>query len=178
MKWLRERYSDQRFYTERDLVWTVQRRLAGEIAQQGLPYRVFNDYPMLPGPQRSLSADIVLASMPVAKPKLSPSGKWGSSGAVALAVEFKYEPSHARDDIWPTKFPVVSWSSVTQDVARLYQFIEQGRALVAYAIFVDEGGYFRHRAPALPGSWQDWEHSVAVHWAHVDASSRPTDVPT
>lgn len=182
MLWLREHYSDHRFYTERDLVWTVQRRLAQQIEQQGLPYRVFNDYPMLPGPNRSLSADIVLTPTPITPPKLSPTGKWPQSPAVTLAVEFKYEPSHKRGDIWPTKLPVVGWDGILKDIARLYEFIAKERATVAYALFVDEGGAFRHRSPALPGSWQDWEHGVTIHWAKVTPSmSMPeptsTDAP-
>jgi hypothetical protein len=175
MRWLRERYADFRFFSERDLVWTVQRRLAGEIERQSLPYRVFNDYPPLPGKYRRRSADIVLVPTPITPPGRSPAGKWAASPAVAVAVEFKYEPSHARDDIWPTKLPVVMWAEVLQDITRLYEFIEQERALVAYALFVDESGTFRHRAPALPGDWQDWERSVAVHWAKVTSSSAVFD---
>ena len=41
-------------------MWTVQKKLNEVIAQEHLPFRVFNDYPMLPGPKRGLSADIVI----------------------------------------------------------------------------------------------------------------------
>lgn len=170
MEWLREQYGTFRFYTERDLVWTFQRHLAERIEHEELPYRVFNDYPLLPGTNRSRSADLVLAPTPVTSPMLSSGGKWGPSAAVTLAIEFKYEPSHLRDDIWPTKLPVVGWGGILHDIARLYEFLEHKRATVAYAIFVDEGGAFRHRAPAVPGGWQDWDNAVAVHWAKVTGS--------
>ncbi|MEO7003752.1 MAG: hypothetical protein ABI068_18120 [Ktedonobacterales bacterium] len=177
MQWLRDQYATFHFYTERDLVWTVQRHITDEIERHKLPYLVFNDYPMLPGAQRSRSADLVLASEAINRPKQSQTGKWGISPAVAVAVavEFKYEPSHARIDIWPTKLPVVGWSGILKDIARLHEFIEHQRADAAYAVFFDESRTFRHRALQLPESWQDWGQNVAVHWTKVTPSCIPTD---
>ena len=57
LDWLREHYSEFVFYVERDIVWTIQTKLNELIKQESLPFRVFNDYPMLPGPTRGLSAD-------------------------------------------------------------------------------------------------------------------------
>lgn len=133
--WLQEHYNDFRFYTERDIVWTVQNHLVNRIDKESLPYRIYNDYPMLPG-QR---ADIVITK----------------NGSVDVAMEFKYEPSHVRSgmDILPSKFPVVFWDrdGVGKDVGRVREFVSQGRSRVGYSIFIDEGGYFRHRSPH-PGS--------------------------
>jgi hypothetical protein len=145
MQWLSDHYRDFRFYTERDIVWTVQSSLNDRIKAARLPYRVFDDYPMLPG-QR---ADIVILE----------------NDTVEVAVEFKFEPSHARSgvDILPSKFPVVFWDKegVGKDVRRVREFVSHGTARVGYSIFIDEGGYFRHR-PAHPGSyWLDWKSPIA-----------------
>ncbi len=138
--WLQERYKDLCFYTERDIVWTVQNHLVDQISMTRIPYRVYNDYPMLPG-QR---ADIVMVK----------------DGMVDVAVEFKYEPSHARSgvDILPSKFPVVFWDrdGVGKDVERVREFVSQGKTRVGYSIFIDEGGYFRHRPPHPGSHWLDW----------------------
>ena len=67
------------------------------------------------------------------------------------------------------KFPVIGWSNVEHDMARIREFVAQGKAQVAYSILVDEGGCFRHR-PAFPGGeWRDWtvgdnESCVSIHW--------------
>ena len=175
MQWLRDHYAEFRFFTERDLVWTVQRHLTDVIEHSGLPFRVFNDYPMLPGSHRSRSADLVLVSAPVTPPTLSAKGKWSASAPVALAVEFKYEPAHARDDIWRTKLPVVGWDGIQHDIKRLHEFVEYERASDAYAIFVDEGGAFRRRPPIPPGAWRDWGNGAAVHWAKVIAAPAAPD---
>ena len=156
LAWLKERYEDYRFFQERDLVWVLQTRLAGKIASQCLPYRVFNDYGII-GVGR---ADLALLD---------------SGDSVAVAAEFKYEPSHARNakqggDIWPTKFPVVfrdKDGSVEKDVQRTRNYVGLGKAKVAYSIFIDERGHFRARDP-FPGSeWVDWPSGVSVLWSRM-----------
>ena len=54
LDWLRINYDEFRFFVERDLVWTAQKRLSLQVAERDLPLSVFNDYPMLPGNRRSL----------------------------------------------------------------------------------------------------------------------------
>jgi hypothetical protein len=91
MGWLQENYANFQFFVERDVVWTMQTYIIRQIKEQGLPYRVFNDFPLLPGNRRSLCADLaILAS--------------NKNDLAEVAVEFKYEPSHRRSgiDIWHT----------------------------------------------------------------------------
>ena len=82
--WLKDNYGQFQFFVERDLVWTVQTYLFSQIKEYGLPYRVFNDYPILPGNRRSLCADLAILN---------------TDSLVEVAAEFKYEPSHTRGDI-------------------------------------------------------------------------------
>ncbi|NHZ71726.1 MAG: hypothetical protein GWP17_01410 [Aquificales bacterium] len=92
--WLENNYGQFRFWMERDLVWTVQNRLIHAIQDRNLSYKVFNDYPMFPSENRREFADLVILD---------------ADNQVQIAIEFKYEPSHQRDDILPSKFPVVPW---------------------------------------------------------------------
>ena len=145
IEWLRKSYSQHRFFVERDVVWTVQKHLMKEISRQDLPYRVFNDFPILQGPRRGISADLVLL---------------GKKDTVELAAEFKYEPSHRRAnvDIWHTKFPVVFWGSegVAKDIGRIREFVKKGHVQVAFSLFIDEGSYFAHREPHSGSRWERW----------------------
>ena len=102
IEWLRSQYAGYRFFTERDVVWTIQLRMLEEIERTHLPYRVVNEY-RLGGPRADL---VVLAG-----------------GSVEVAVEFKYEPSHARKadrggDIWSSKLDpsAVFWSDPSGSV--------------------------------------------------------------
>lgn len=161
--WLRENYRYEQFFAERDIVWKIQARLIGQIDDQRLPFRVYNDYRMQPG-QR---ADLAILD---------------ASEIVLVAAELKYEPAHDRSgkDIPQTKFPVVFWSgagSVAKDVERVRLFVDLGLARVAYSLFIDEGGAFRHR-PTHPGSeWIDWEprsyssRRVSVLWSKVSSQT-------
>jgi hypothetical protein len=141
--WLRTHYADFRFYVERDLVWTLQTWIDRRLRESGSSLRVYNDYPVLPGKRRSLSADLALVT---------------PAREIALALEFKYEPDHAREDVLKTKLPVVFWGieGVAKDIARVRESVSSGRARAACSYFVDEGGSLRHR-PAHPGSeWVQW----------------------
>lgn len=158
--WLKNSYPDFRFFMERDLVWSVQIHLRQLIEQQRLPYRVFNDYKLLPGKL----ADLVIL---------------GPEDMAEVAVEFKYEPSHSRQDIGSQKFPVVFWDAhgVGEDVRRIAEFVQQGKTSIAYALFIDEGSAFRNREPHPGGTWLDWgtigpdNSPVTVHWSEIDAIS-------
>ena len=143
--WLREHYEKFEFWVARDLVWTVQTHLRQMVGERGLPYLVLNDYPMLAGSRRSLSADLVIRDR--------------RTGAM-VAAEFRYEPAHWRIEFMatPGKLPVQVWGEgVAKNVGRIRAFVEEGAASVAFAVFIDEGRYFRHRE-AHPGSrWVDWD---------------------
>jgi hypothetical protein len=114
--WLHENYEQFEFWVERDLVWTVQTHLRKLIGERCLSYEVFNDYPLLPGVRRALSADLVIRD-PVK--------------GVLVAAEFKYKPSHTRVEFraMPGKLPVVVWGAdgVAKDVVRIREFVEADR---------------------------------------------------
>jgi hypothetical protein len=143
IEWLRDHYDDHRFFVERDLVWTVQLCLRELLRESNSELRVFNDFPMIPTPRRSLSADLALVS---------------PDDEVQLALEFKFEPSHRRTDILGSKFPVVFWGTegVAKDVERARLFVSRGRAVAARSYFIDEGGYFAHRPPHEGSAWVEW----------------------
>lgn len=82
VRWLRDTYEQHRFFVERDLVCAVQLALWNRITRKELAWSVFNDYPMLPGTRRALSADLAIRD---------------GSGDVLVAAEFKYEPDHSPD---------------------------------------------------------------------------------
>lgn len=145
MDWLRQHYEQFEFWVERDVVWTVQTHLRQLVAERGLPYQILNDYPMLAGARRVLSADLVIREQETG-------AKW--------AAEFKYEPAHHRAEFltMPGKLPVVVWGTegVAKDVSRIRAFVDAGAASGAFAIFIDEGRYFRHRPPHPGSAWVDW----------------------
>jgi hypothetical protein len=139
--WLQDNYGSYRFFVERDLVWTLQTRLIFQVQSEGLPFRIFHHFPVFP----KVDCDLAILN---------------TDDSVALAAEFKYEPSHRRSDIWHTKFPVVFWNEgVGHDIERVHEFVSRGGTPVAYAIFIDEGGHFRHRNPHPGSIWVDWKAS-------------------
>ena len=146
LSWLRNTYRSHRFFTERDVVWTVQKRLLQEAASRNLQHRVFHNDRMTKGEAKSAPADLALL---------------GPGDRAHLAIEFKYEPDHerVRTEFPASKFPVVDWKEVTKDIERVQEFVREGFTPRAVSVFVDEGSHFRRR-PAPGGSrWEDWEIS-------------------
>jgi hypothetical protein len=141
LAWLGETYGERIFYVERDIVFTLQARLRQAVAELGDMARVYNDYPMLPGPRRSLSADLVV---------LAPDGH------VAVAAEFKYEPCHNRLDVLKNKLPVTVWTDIVKDTARCAEFVAAAKADVAYAVCIDEGGYLARRDLSVWADCRRW----------------------
>jgi hypothetical protein len=128
---------------------------------------VHNDYPVIPGPRRAFSADLVLRD---------------PSDATALAAEFKFEPSAARHDIQKHKLPVIEYADYSHDITRIDRFVSEGRCNCAVAILVDEGHRYATRVDNPRTQVDRWEvagHQIDVHttWAHtgitvVDAAGR------
>lgn len=160
--WLKENYAQFQFFVERDVVWTIQKYLIRQIKEQSLPFRVFNDYPILSGNRRSICVDLAILNM---------------DNLVEVAAEFKYEPSHERKykasqgkegDIWHTKFgpTVVFWGDdgVGKDIKRIQNYVDIGKAKAAYAVFIDEGSHFSSKLPHHGSEW--------IHWNTQDISSQ------
>ena len=126
LSWLGNRYGEQVFYVERDVVYAVQTRLNQLVAARDTSLRVYNDYPVLRGARRGLSADLVLL---------------GPSQEIAVAAEFKYEPCHRRHDVLKNKLPVTVWADIVKDTTRVREFVDNGNVHVGYAVVIDEGGY-------------------------------------
>lgn len=117
---LGERYEMTIFYTERDLVFWVQTEMVSVLATRQPTLRVFNDYKMAD----RLRADLAVVDT--------------ATDTVLLAVEFKYEPDRARDDIPAGKFPVTAWSEIKRDIERVRAFVTSGQASEGVAVLIDE----------------------------------------
>jgi hypothetical protein len=123
LDWLRETYPQHGFGVERDVVWTLHRWLTARAAALGC--RVWTDYPMVRGPRRALSADLAVVD---------------SANTILSAAEFKFEPSHIREDVQKQKLPVIGWAGVLADIVRIGDWVAIGRAGSGWAVCVDEGG--------------------------------------
>jgi hypothetical protein len=140
LDWLLEDYGRWRFFTGRDVVWSLQTRLLGEIERRGLGWSVAHDHGVLPGPARRFPSDLAV---------------FDEAGGVALTVELRYEPSAVRRDLRAERLPLVEWSDVLGDLARAERIRRGGHARDAFALLLDEGGRFRDRVAPSGATWED-----------------------
>ncbi len=160
--WLRLNYACFTFFTERDIVWTIQKHIIATIEVQGSPYRIRHNYRVTRLPRAE--ADLVILD---------------AAGGMVVAAEFKYEPSHRRAEFPASKLPVAFWSdptgSVCKDVERTQQFVNAGKVRAAYSVFIDEGRHFREQPAPERTAWVDWEGTTtSLLWGKVEA---PNDQP-
>ena len=157
LDWLKDHYRQYQFFTERDIVWTMQTYLNKEIKEHQLPYRVLTEWPIEQGNRKSLCADLAIMQ----------------GSVIEIAAEFKYEPDHDRKEDFSEKklnSNIVAWNKhgIGDDVARVQRFVKDKKANVACSIFIDEGKRFRHREAFAESQWHDWEKasvSVLICWA-------------
>ena len=155
LEWLHKNYHTYTFYTARDIVWIMQTSMAKIIKNKNLPLRVFHDYGPLQTDWRKNYIDLVIL---------------GRDDSVKVAAEFRYEPSHKRDDISAEKFPAITWDKkgIKADVECVKEFVAKDVADTAYLVFIDEGGHFRKRHPFPDSEWIDWEP--------IDSQSKPVSL--
>lgn len=149
INWLQHNYSSYRFFAERDIVWTLQLHLLREIERQHLHLKVFDNHKM---PNKT-QVDLAILEQ--------------SAGSVLFVAELKYEPDHARVDIYPGKLrpSKVFWDSkrnhgVVQDINRIETLIDRGLSEVGYVTFIDEGGHHACHEEPKGSIWDyDWGKS-------------------
>jgi hypothetical protein len=142
LDWLRDTYRDHRFFKERDVEAALQRRMNELFEERRSDWRVYENH-KVPGKQLDLA--VVDRRRP---------------SAVALAVELKYEPDHARagSDMRgdTAKFPVCLAGEIARDVKSIRRCAVEGLIDVGYALLLDEGGYWRTRQTPPQGDCQLW----------------------
>lgn len=157
--WLIENYEKFNFYKERDIVWTMQKKITEMIRENNLPYKVYEDYPIMPGTRRSISVDLAILE----KDSIHRQGN-----TIEVAAEFKYEPDHSREDMLTfffdeqdnrkTKFPLCFWKEgIVKDIEKAKQYFELNLCRNSYSCFIDEGRYFRYNTPFDGSEWKDYQ---------------------
>lgn len=157
LAWLSEHYWDEPFWVERDLAWTLQRRLSDAAEAAGSDVRIVHNF-------RTSVGHVDLAIV--------------RDDQVVTIIECKYEPARHRRDFVSGRLdqPVVFWDhdGVLEDIRRVTKAVAGGEAAMAYALFVDEGGRFRHRESPPTSRWLDWRGTrgdVAVLLTRVDETN-------
>lgn len=159
LDWLKENYEKFGFHKERDITWTIQKKITEIIKDNNLPYKVYDEYPIKPGIRRSIYVvDIAILNKDFIPRQGNP---------IEVAAEFKYEPDHRIEDMLTfyydsqsnkkTKFPLVFWKEgVGKDIENAKDYFSSKLAKVSYSIFIDEGDYFRLNSPFAGSNWIDF----------------------
>ncbi len=156
MEWLQNYYGV--YHKERDIVLAIRDHLNEVFDERNLRSKARDEFKMPTGK----IADIVIRRL--------------ESDEVEVAAEFKYEPSHTRkSEFSQGAFPVTFWDEIGNDVSKVFKYVADGHARVAYAVFVDEGRYHRWRECPPRSDWKDWEnsshhpYSISLLWTRAPA---------
>lgn len=142
LDWLRETYGERRFFKERDVEAALQQRMTELFEERRSDWRVYENH-RLPGKQLDLA--VVDRHQP---------------REVALGIELKYEPDHARagEDMRgdTAKFPVCLADEIEKDIHQVERCVRERLIKVGYALLLDEGGYWRTRHTPPGGDCTVW----------------------
>ena len=159
LDWLRTTYASHRFFLQRDVAWTVQKRLLDRIGPGVPEYRVIHNrkVPKGKGPQFDLAV-------------VSP------NGTVEFVLKLKFEPAHKLE---PGKNPVVEWTTVVGDVQTVQRAAEERHTRHAYSLFIDEGVYYRAKREPPPNSrWEEWDVGNGARVAVLISEAQDTAART
>lgn len=164
MEWVNSNYTQFGFVMERDFVWTIQKHLSKAVKDNGLPFVVFNDYPIEKGTNRSKSVDLAVVSKGVNHIDIL-----NGNACAEFISEFKFEPSAKRTDIFRHKLPVVFWSAVIEDINRIKRFTQNNVTKTGVAVFVDEFGRYKKSSSPIDyyskwGSYKTNIFNISVLW--------------
>ena len=136
LHYLEKNYFKYTFFTERDLVWTMQNHINKLISEKELHLIGVSEYVLTKG-QR---VDLVIV-----KKTSDLLYRWEP---VEVAIEFKYEPDKERRgiDIPKGKFPVTEWSAIEKDFKKMNELCSKNISKCGYTLLIDEGGrYYEKR---------------------------------
>ncbi len=148
IEYQRDDYETFRFSDEEDLVELVADRIKQEIEKSGLPYEVRREHLLLQyHAELQYHADLVILNR---------------DGVVEVAAEFKYS-RRGRASADPY-FGKGIWDEFKEDDWRIQQYVKQGKAKVAYALFIDEAGYFHSRSLRRKVRDSQWRYPQGSKW--------------
>jgi uncharacterized protein YuzE len=157
ISWLRDHYWDPPFRLERDIVCILQNRLTESLSEAGVHAQVVPNFSVSDG-----QVDLAILA----------------EGVPLVVIECKYEPSKQRPDfaVGRPKQPVGLWDrqGVLDDIRRVTRVVVAGQARAGYALFLDEGGGFRHCSASPMSTWLDWrsdQANVSVLLTRVDPTN-------
>ncbi|GAI16014.1 unnamed protein product, partial [marine sediment metagenome] len=138
--WVKKNYEKFNFHKERDIIWTIQKKIAEIIRESNLPYKVYDEYPIMAGNRSSIRVDLAIL-----KKDFIPR----QGNTIEVAAEFKYEPDHTREDMLTfffdtqgnrkTKFPLVFWKEgVGKDIESAKKYFSLKLCKNSYSCFIDE----------------------------------------
>jgi hypothetical protein len=139
LDWLRETYSEHRFFKERDVEAVLQQRMSELFEERRSQWCVVENYKQI---------DLAVVDRE-------------SPNSIPVGAEIKYEPDHSRPGEEARrqtgKYPVTEWPLFVRDHDKLHTRVSEGLVQVGYALLFDEAGYFRRsKTPPPFGEWQIW----------------------
>ncbi|MGL4336813.1 MAG: hypothetical protein ACRCST_07950 [Turicibacter sp.] len=146
------RYVDFLFMVERDVAWTIQRKMLELIETFGLPYEVYQDYPRDLGDRIRNHTELVIVAQGVNYKDVM-SGK----EPVELLAKIKYEPSKYRHDVIDYQLPHNKTQVIIEDIKAVEMEVHRKKAKTGVALLIDEGGRHRQKIGQTEHTqWREW----------------------
>ena len=113
LKGFRYSYPSARFINERDVVSDIQARLQDIVSVQEPQWRVFHNERAIDKNNSKILVDLAVMR----------EGPTAEDDSIMLAIEFKFEPDHERNDIRKRKLPLSTYPAIGADVSIVSEIV-------------------------------------------------------
>lgn len=147
---LRREYPDYEFMVSRDVTWILQKKMNGIIEEKGLPFELYQDYPLEKGCREHKENELVLINQGTHYKDL-----FSGRAQAELVIRVLFEPSKLRHDVCSHHLPRVLITKLTEDIRKVQTLVESKKARGGISILIDE--YARHRHQVIQDEFISWE---------------------
>lgn len=153
---IRFHYSEYQFMVNRDLTWILQKKINQMIEEEGLPFELYQDFPLEKGCRERKEHELVLVPQGTNYRDI-----FSLKSKAELVIRILFEPSKKRNDVCDHHLPRVLITQLMHDIEKVQLVTQKGQSQESVCLLIDE--YSRHRHQVIQN-----EHIIWKLWGSYD----------
>lgn len=149
---LQHEYQDYEFMVSRDVTWVLQKKMNHLIEEKGLPFELYQDYPLEKGCREHKENELVIVKQGTNYRDLF-SGKVQAE----LVIRILFEPSRLRHDVCTHHLPRVLITELNENIRKVQSLVNSRKTREGISILIDEYSRYRHQVSHDEHvTWESW----------------------
>ena len=149
---IKQEYPKYEFMVSRDVTWILQKKMKRLIEEKGLPFELYQDYPLEKGCYEHKENELVLVTQGTNYKEL-----FSGRAQAELVIRILLEPSKLRQDVCSHHLPRVLVTQLPEKIRKVQSLVHSGKTKEGISLLIDE--YSRHRHQVIQDKdvvWESW----------------------